>query len=86
MLLATLFTLFFGLLFLSSKNIIPEIKIMIEIVSVFVILVSNVLAILMTIWDIYTRRKNIGKRAKKERRGAKVHVNSFKPSSEDEYE
>jgi hypothetical protein len=85
MLMATLFTLFFGLLFLSSKNIIPEIKIMIEIVSVFVIISSNILAIFMTLWDIYVRRKNIGKRAKKERRDTKVRV-ILRPSSEDEYD
>eukprot|EP01080_Neovahlkampfia_damariscottae_P008579 gene8579-404_t len=71
MLLATLLTLFFGLLFLSSKNIERGIGIFIEIISIGIIVLSNVLAVGMTIWDIYTRRKNIGKRAKKERRNTR---------------
>jgi hypothetical protein len=68
MLMSIMLTLFFGLLFLSSSIGRIEndvIKILIEIASVTVIILSNVLAITMTIWDIYTRQKNIGKRKKK---------------------
>jgi predicted membrane protein len=68
MLMSIILTLFFGLLFLSASIGRIEnytIKILIEIASVTVIIVSNVLAIVMTIWDIYTRQKNIGKRKKK---------------------
>jgi heme/copper-type cytochrome/quinol oxidase subunit 2 len=70
MLMSIILTLFFGLLFYSAsigriEN--DAIKIMIEIASVTVIIVSNILAIGMTVWDIYTRQKNIGKRAKKDK-------------------
>ena len=64
MLLATIFTLLFGLLFLRSQNTADGIKVIIEISSVFVIVSSNLLVIVMTIWDIFVRRKNIGKRKK----------------------
>jgi hypothetical protein len=73
MLMSIILTLFFGLLFYSAslgKIENDAIKIMIEIASVTVIVVSNVLTIGMTIWDIYTRQKNIGKRAKKDKNDA----------------
>eukprot|EP01080_Neovahlkampfia_damariscottae_P008905 gene8905-853_t len=84
MLIATLMTLFFGLLFLSSRFQTNGIRIFIEIVSFAIIVSSNILAIIMTFWDIYTRRKNIGKRAKKEKRDTKNL--SFKTPKEKEYD
>jgi hypothetical protein len=71
MLMSIMLTLFFGLLFLSASNGRIEndaIKIMIEVAPVTVILGSNVIAIGMTIWDIYTSQKNIRKRAKKNKK------------------
>ena len=75
MLLATILTLFFGLLFLSAKFTTNGIKILIEISSVIVIVVSNLLVIIMTIWDIYVRKKNIGKRRKQEKKRAHEIMN-----------
>jgi hypothetical protein len=82
MLIATLLTLFFGLLFLTSKFATVEIRITIEVISVIIIVVSNILAIIMTIWDIYTRRKNIGKRAKREKRNTKTEILELKNNEE----
>jgi hypothetical protein len=84
MLVATLMTLFFGLLFLTSKFATVEIRIIIEVISVVIIVVSNVLAVIMTIWDIYTRRKNIGKRSKKEKRGTRKQTVMLR--GDEEYE
>jgi hypothetical protein len=67
MLMATIFTLFFGLLFLGSDSLFPALRTFVEVLSVTVIIVSNVLVIVMTIWDIYVRQKNIGKRKKKDK-------------------
>jgi len=85
MLLATLLTLFFGLLFLSSKFANDTIRIFIEIISVTIIVLSNVIAIFMTIWDIYTRRKNIGKRAKREKRNT-LNETKIKHKSDEDFD
>jgi membrane protein implicated in regulation of membrane protease activity len=86
MLMATILTLFFGLLFLGSDALFPALKTFVEVLSVTVIIVSNVLVIIMTIWDIYVRQKNIGKRKKKERHLNEKNKVTEKLEDEEDYE
>jgi membrane protein implicated in regulation of membrane protease activity len=86
MLMATILTLFFGLLFLGSDALFPALKTFVEVLSVTVIIVSNVLVIIMTIWDIYVRQKNIGKRKKKERLLNEKNKVTEKLEDEEDYE
>eukprot|EP01080_Neovahlkampfia_damariscottae_P005984 gene5984-9983_t len=65
MLISAIFTYFFSLLFFTNKFPNDTIKVLILICCIACVIICNVILVAMTVWDIYTRKKNSNKRKKR---------------------
>ena len=68
MLISAIITYFFALLFLSNKFPTNGIRVLLLIICIFCVISCNLILIGMTIWDIYTRKKNANKRKKRNKK------------------